>query len=181
MPGYKLSEAGKVQARAAGNWLADKAIQAVYCSPMQRAQETAAIVAEQLAGLRPTNDERISEVYTPYEGRPTAELAQMGWDLYTGNQPPYETPQVVLERVLDFLDSVRRNHRDQAVAAVGHGDILVFPWLHAQGEVPEALMKDRLRDYGLPVDYPATASIMRFDIAGDPRESLPTVSYHRPY
>lgn len=181
LPGYKLSEAGRNQARAAGKWLADKAIKAIYCSPMQRAQETAAIVAEQLADLTPTIDERISEVYTPYEGHPTAELAQMGWDLYTGNKPPYETPQIVLERVLDFLDFVRKRHRDQAVVAVGHGDILVFPWLHAQGEVPEALMKDRLRDYGLPVDYPATASIMRFDLSGDPRETLPSVSYHRPY
>lgn len=181
LPGYRLSETGKSQARAAGEWLADKAIRAIYCSPMQRAQETAAIVAEHLGDLKPKIDQRISEVYTPYEGRPTAELAKKGWDLYTGNLPPYETPQVVLERVLDFLDLARKRHGGEVVAAVGHGDILVFPWLHAQGEVPEALMKDRLRDYGLPVDYPATASIMRFDLADDPRESLPNVSYHRPY
>ncbi len=181
LPGYRLSETGKNQARAAGAWLADKAVRAIYCSPMQRAQETAAIVAAHLGEPKPVIDQRISEVYTPYEGRPTAELAKKGWDLYTGNRPPYETPQVVLERVLDFLDLVRKQHRGQAVAAVGHGDILVFPWLHAQGEVPEALMKDRLQDYGLPVDYPATASIMRFDLADDPRKSLPTVSYHCPY
>lgn len=181
LPGYKLSEAGKSQARAAGAWLADKAICAIYCSPMQRAQETAAIVAEHYPELTPLIDQRISEVYTPYEGRPTAELAKMGWDLYTGNKPPYETPEVVLARVLDFFDHARKQHAGKAVVAVGHGDILVFPWLHAQGERPEALMKDRLRDYGLPVDYPATASIMRFDLAGDPRESLPGVSYHCPY
>lgn len=181
LPGYRLSEAGKLQARAAGVWLASEAIEAIYCSPMQRAQETAAIIAEHFPGLSPTIDQRISEVYTPFEGRPTAELAAMGWDLYTGNEPPYETPPVVLERVLDFFDSVRTRHAGAAVAAVGHGDILVFPWLHAQGEAPKALMKDRLRDYGLPVDYPATASIMRFDLAGDPRESLPSVCYHRPY
>jgi len=181
LPGYKLSETGKLQARAAGQWLAGKAIHAVYCSPMQRAQETAAIVAEQLDMLMPTIDERISEVCTPYEGRPTSELEAIGWDMYSGNEPPYETPAIVLERVLDFLDLVRKRHEDQAVVAVGHGDILVFPWLYAQGEKPDALMKDRLRDYGLPVDYPATASIIRFDLSGDPRESLPTVSYHCPY
>ncbi|MCY3575100.1 MAG: histidine phosphatase family protein [Chloroflexi bacterium] len=181
MPGYKLSEAGKAQARAAGKWLAGKAIEAIYCSPMQRAQETATIVAEALGGIAPSIDQRLMEVHTPYEGHLTAELANMGWDLYTGNQPPYETPQIVLERVLDFFAFVWARHAGKAVAAVGHGDILVFPWLHAQGQVPEALMKDRLQEYGLPVDYPATASIMRFDLTGDARVSLPTASYHCPY
>ena len=181
LPGYRLSGSGKAQARAAGDWLASKSVEAIYCSPMQRAQETAAIIAERLPDLMPTIDQRISEVYTPYEGRPTAEMEAIGWDLYTGNEPPYETPTVVLERVLDFFDFLRTRHAGAAVVAVGHGDILVFPWLHAQGEAPEALMKDRLRDYALPVDYPATASIMCFGLAGDPRESLPTVSYHCPY
>ena len=181
MPGYKLSEAGIAQARAAGNWLADKGIRAIYCSPMERARQTAGIVANSLDCDRPTVDERLIEVYTPYEGRPTAELAKAGWDLYTGNEPPYETPQVVLGRVLDFMDFARTAHPGEAVCAVGHGDILVFPWLHAQGEIPEALMKDRLRDYALPVDYPATASIMRFELAGDPRLELPQVSYHCPW
>ncbi len=181
LPGYQLSEAGRAQARAAGKWLAGKAIQAIYCSPMQRAQETAAIVAEELGGPSPRIDQRLIEVHTPYEGRPTAEMAQMGWDLYTGNKPPYETPQVVLERVLDFFEFVREQHAGKVVAAVGHGDVLVFPWLHAQGHVPEALMKDRLRVYKLPVDYPATAAIMRFDMGGDPRKNLPAVSYHCPY
>ncbi|MCY4146220.1 MAG: histidine phosphatase family protein [Chloroflexi bacterium] len=181
LPGYRLSAAGKAQARAAGEWLADKAVCAIYCSPMQRAQETAAIIANYVSGSMPTIDPRINEVHTPHAGQPTAELAKGGWDLYTGNQPPYETPQVVLERVLDFFDLVRKRHAGKTAAAVGHGDILVFPWLHAQGEAPEALMKDRLREYGLPVAYPATASIMRFDLAGDPRASLPSASYHCPY
>ena len=181
MPGYRLSEAGLQQAQAAGRWLAEVALTAIYCSPMERAQQTAAIVAGYQAELAPRVDDRIVEVYTPYEGQPTAELAAMGWDLYSGNQPPYETPRVVLERVLDFFDHLVSAHRGEAVAAVAHGDILVFPWLHAQNVVPEALMKDRLRDYALPVDYPATASIMTFEFAGSPRETLPSVSYTCPY
>ncbi len=181
LPGYKLSDAGIQQARAAGQWLADKAISAIYSSPMERAQQTAAIVAGWQDNIRPVVDERIIEVSTPYEGRPTAELAKMGWDLYTGNQPPHETPPVVLARVLDFFDFLRVEHPDESIVAVGHGDILVFPWLHAQGIEPEAHLKDRLRECGLPVAYPATASIMRFEISGSPRKALPVVSYHCHY
>ena len=42
-------------------------------------------------------------------------------------------------------------------------------------------MKDKLVDYALPVDYPATASIMSFELRGSPRESLPRVTYSCPY
>ncbi len=181
MPGYRLSQRGVQQAEAAGAWLADKALAAIYCSPMERARQTAEIVAAQQPALSPAIDDRISEVYTPYEGRPIDELAAMGWDLYSGNQAPYETPRKVLRRVHDFFEHVLAAHAGESVAAVAHGDILVFPWLHAQGVVPEALMKDRLRTFALPVDYPATASIMTFELASSPRQTRPGVSYICPY
>ncbi len=181
LPGFYLSDLGIKQARAAGAWLADKPIEAIYSSPMERAQQTAGIVAEQQERLSPVIDERIIEVLTPHEGRPTAELAALGWDLYTGNEPPYETPGMVLERVLDFFEHIVSERAGQAVVAVAHGDILVFPWLHAQGVRPDALMKDKLVDYALPVDYPATASIMSFELGGSPRESLPRVTYICPH
>ncbi len=181
MSGFYLSDAGIDQARAAGKWLADKPIKAIYSSPMERAQQTAAIVAQRHVSLAPSIDERILEVLTPYEGRPTEELAATGWDLYTGNEPPYESPAMVLERVLDFFEHIAVEHSGDSVVAVAHGDILVFPWLHAQGVEPEALMKDRLVEYALPVDYPATASIMTFELGGSPRETLPLVTYTCPY
>ncbi|MDE2748147.1 MAG: histidine phosphatase family protein [Chloroflexota bacterium] len=180
-PGFYLSDPGIKQARTAGAWLADKPIKAIYSSPMERAQQTANIVAEHHKRLSPLIDERIIEVLTPHEGRPTAELAALGWDLYTGNEPPYESPGMVLERVLDFFEHIVCARAGEAVVAVAHGDILVFPWLHAQGVEPDALMKDRLVDYALPVDYPNTASIMIFELEGSPRESLPRVSYVCPY
>ena len=181
LPGYFLSDEGISQARAAGAWLADKNITAIYCSPMERALQTASIVAEYLGGLSPVVDESIIEVGTPYEGEKTAKLAAKGWDLYTGNEPPHEVPASVLERILDFFDDSLERHCGESIVAVAHGDILVFPWLHAQGEMPEALMKDRLLDYALPVEYPATASIMTFELTDSPRKALPDVRYHCPY
>lgn len=181
LPGYHLSDLGLQQAEAAAEWLADKPIKAIYSSPMERAQQTAATVAQRHAAISPSTDERIIEVFTPYEGRPMEELAATGWDLYTGNEPPYESPRMVLERVLDFFEYVVAEHSGDSVLAVAHGDILVFAWLHAQGVEPEALMKDRLVEYALPVDYPATASIMTFELYGSPRETLQRVTYTCPY
>ncbi len=181
LPGFHLSDLGMQQAEAAAAWLSDKPIKAIYSSPMERAQQTAAIVAQRHETLCPRADERILEVLTPYEGRPTQELAATGWDLYTGNEPPFESPAMVLERVLDFFEHLIIAHSGETVVAVAHGDILVFPWLHAQGVEPEALMKDKLVEYALPVDYPATASIMTFELAGSPRETLPRVTYICPY
>ena len=88
---------------------------------------------------------------------------------------------MVLERVLGFFEHVLVAHPGDSVVAVAHGDVLVFPWLHAQGVEPEALMKDRLVEYALPVDYPATASIMTFELDASPRNTLPRVTYVCPY
>ena len=181
LPGFRLSDLGVKQAQAAAEWLANKPVTAIYSSPMERANQTASIVAERHVGLAPIVDERILEVLTPYQGRPIAELAATGWDLYTGNEPPYESPAMVLERVLNFFEHIACEHWGESVVAVAHGDILVFPWLFAQGVEPEALMKDKLVQYALPVDYPATASIMSFELTGSPRDTLPSVRYDSPY
>lgn len=181
LPGFSLSELGLGQAQAAGEWLADKPITAIYSSPMERARQTAAIVAASHEAISPIVDERIIEVSTPHEGRPTAELEAVGWDLYTGNEPPHESPSIVLERVLDFFEHVVSARAGESLVAVAHGDILVFPWLYAQGVEADALLKDRLIEYALPVDYPATASIMTFKFDAPPRESLPQVAYTCPY
>lgn len=181
MPNFYLSETGKEQAHSAGKWLQDKTISKIYCSPMERAQQTAGIVAEYQDNLTPHQDERIIEVHTPYDGKPISELEAMGWDLYTGNEPPYEVPLMILERVHGFFEYLLEEHAGESVIAVGHGDILVFPWLHAQGYVPDVHMKESLLDYNLPEAYPATASIMTYKLTDSPRKVKPIVSYVRPY
>lgn len=181
LPGFYLSDVGEKQVHAAGRWLADKSLSTIYSSPMERAQQTANIVAGYLHQIELQVDQRLIEVRTPYEGRPTEELAAAGWDLYTGSQPPYELPQDVLGRALDFFDHICAVHTGESVLAVAHGDILVFPWLHAKGYVPEALMKDDLLTYELPVAYPATASIMTFCMVAPTGNRRPRVSYCCPY
>lgn len=181
LPDFYLSETGKQQAHGAGKWLKDKNISKIYCSPMERAQQTAGIVAEYQDNFTPVIDERIIEINTPYEGKPLSELEAINWDMYTDNKHPYEVEDTVLNRVHDFFEHVIEQHAGQSIIAVGHGDILVFPWLHAKGVIPQAQLKDSLLDYGLSEAYPATASIMTFKLTDSPRKVKPQVAYIRPY
>ena len=49
-----------------------------------------------------------------------------------------------------FFEHVVAARAGESLVAVGHGDILVFPWLYAQGVEANALLKDRLVDFALP-------------------------------
>lgn len=68
IPGYHLSELGHAMAAAAAASLAGRPIVALYASPLQRAQESAAPWAEQF-GLQINTEERIIEPHNWFEGR----------------------------------------------------------------------------------------------------------------
>lgn len=67
MPGYHLSERGKLQALAASAHLETRDIGVIWASPLERAQETAAKIAEPHE-LEVVTDERIVESHTTLEG-----------------------------------------------------------------------------------------------------------------
>ncbi len=68
LPGYGLSETGQEQARRVAEHLASADVTALFVSPMQRAQETAAPIAEKL-GVEPITDERLIEAANAFEGQ----------------------------------------------------------------------------------------------------------------
>ena len=67
LPGYHLSEDGVLMAKAAAKWFAGRDVKALYSSPMERAQETSAPLAESF-GLPVTIDERLIEAANRFEG-----------------------------------------------------------------------------------------------------------------
>src|SRR5580692_9756812 len=67
LPGYHLSANGRAMADAAADFFSERAVVALFCSPLERAQETAAPVAEQL-GLEIVTDERLIEPSNHFEG-----------------------------------------------------------------------------------------------------------------
>ena len=71
LPGYHLSELGRQMAHLAAEHLGDHDITHVVSSPLERARETAAPIADS-HGLEVTLDERVIEAENYFEGLPVA-------------------------------------------------------------------------------------------------------------
>jgi len=67
LPGYHLSANGRAMAEAAADFFAERAVVALFCSPLERVQETARPVAERL-GLPIVTDDRLIESWNHFEG-----------------------------------------------------------------------------------------------------------------
>lgn len=67
LPGYHLSATGREMAEAAADYFADRPIVALFASPLERAQETAAPVAGRL-GLQIVSDDRLIESTNHFQG-----------------------------------------------------------------------------------------------------------------
>ncbi|SCX26343.1 Broad specificity phosphatase PhoE [Mycolicibacterium fluoranthenivorans] len=71
LPGYHLSDRGRAQAQAAADWLTPRDITHIVASPLERAQETAAPIAE-VHGLAIHTDADLIESWNQFEGERVA-------------------------------------------------------------------------------------------------------------
>jgi len=67
LPGYHLSVQGRLMATAAADYFAERPVVSLFCSPLERALETARPVAERL-GLNIVTDQRLIESANHFEG-----------------------------------------------------------------------------------------------------------------
>jgi len=67
LPGFRLSEAGRLMAKAAADYLAGRDVTVLRSSPLQRALETAEPIAAEF-GLPVEEDERLIEPWNHFEG-----------------------------------------------------------------------------------------------------------------
>lgn len=173
LPRYALGAEGRAQAAATARLLAGEPVTAIYSSPLLRARQTAAAIARGLGGQRVHVSSLLNEVHVPLEGRPLQEGIDANWDIYTGNQPPFETAAGVLARVLRFVLLCLKRHAGQTVVAVTHGDpiafLMLWAWARPIAPEPKAL---------LYVDYLAVASVTTFEFSGEPT-GLPEIRYTR--
>jgi probable phosphoglycerate mutase len=181
LPGFPLSERGKKEAAAAAALLQDEPVVAIYTSPMLRARQTAAILQAAFKPQPPIAEEPLlNEIYSPYDGRPWTELEARDWDFYTGTAPKYEQPETILARVLAFLQRERQRHRGEHVVGVTHADPLAFLWLWLFEKPLTADNRKWLGKFGLPDDYPATASVTTLTFATADPEEKPHYRYLHP-
>jgi broad specificity phosphatase PhoE len=120
LPGYRLSDLGVAQAELTAEYLGGKDVRYLVSSPLERAQQTAAPLAE-LTGLDVATDERLIEADNHLQGRPVAGGKGLFrdprlWKYYRNPfRPSWGEPYArIAERVL----AAARSARDRA----GGGD-----------------------------------------------------------
>jgi probable phosphoglycerate mutase len=123
-----LSDEGRAQAVRLADWLGRESIDAVYVSPMRRAMETAAPLADAL-GVDPVVDEELSEFdrdahfYIPLE-----ELKAAGDERYLkimrGEYDGEVDPQTFREVVAVAIERIIEARPGNTVAVVCHGGVI---------------------------------------------------------
>ena len=139
MPGLHLSEAGREQARGLAERLGPLPLDAVYSSPLERCQETAAVVAE-AKGLKHSTLEEVGEVrYGDWTGRAIKELAKEPlWKLVQATPsaarfPEGESLYEMQARSVRAVERLREAHPDQTVAVCSHADVIKAVACHYLG------------------------------------------------
>ena len=124
LPGYHLSDLGRAQAQAAAEFLAERDIGYLVASPLERAQETAAPLADALE-LAVRTDDRLIEAANELEGRRVAGGKGLFRDVsnwkYFRNplRPSWGEPyEHIAERVLAAVRTARDEASDTGRDAV---------------------------------------------------------------
>jgi broad specificity phosphatase PhoE len=125
LPGYHLSELGRRQAKAASDRLAERDLKVVWASPLERAQETAAIIAEP-HGVDVVTDGRLIESGTTLEGagrriRDLLLSPRHWWSLRNPLTPSWgESFSEIQRRMLDAVREAMAAAEGAELAVVSH-------------------------------------------------------------
>ncbi len=134
LPRFGLSDVGRRQAKLLSGFLAGRPIDTIYCSPLLRARQTAAIVSDLLPGVPVRQSKLILEVLTAHQGSPNS-IMTPGFSFY---EPPGsetdESMQAVYARFARFLRAVARRHAGRAVVAISHADPIAIMRLGLTGK-----------------------------------------------
>ncbi|MEW1842107.1 histidine phosphatase family protein [Nonomuraea angiospora] len=126
LPGYHLSETGKLMAETVAKAVGGRDIVAIYSSPLERALETAAPLAEKL-GLDIVQDDRLIEAGNLLQGRPVGQglaiLRNPRNYRYFWNplRPSWgEAYPTIVRRMKSVIDDARAAARGHEVVLVSH-------------------------------------------------------------
>lgn len=155
-------------------YLQDRPLDAIYASPMLRARQTAAYIVQHHPDQRVRVSSLITETHTPHEGQPLKVLEANGWRMFEGIPEEYEQPADILNRAQRFIQRMRKAYPNGEVAAVSHGELLLWMHLWTRGLdfTPETQFEIQ------PFPEPASVTTLTFtDSIATPADLV----YHRPY
>jgi probable phosphoglycerate mutase len=130
MPGVRLGAEGRRQAERVAERLAREAVAALYTSPLERASETAAPIAERL-GLQPETSEAITDVdYGEWSGMSFEALdSDPRWATWNAAKSTYRPPggETVLDvqrRAIGQVERVVEAYPEGGAVLVSHCDVI---------------------------------------------------------
>jgi probable phosphoglycerate mutase len=139
MPGVVLSERGRAEAEAAARQLAGADIAAIYASPLERTRETGEIVGRRLSLPVTILDDLAELDFGEWTGKTFAEIRKdPRWPAWASHRslsciPGGETMREVQRRVVEAIMEMRKQHPDDAVVVVSHGDVIRAALVFALG------------------------------------------------
>jgi probable phosphomutase (TIGR03848 family) len=163
-PGVSLSPAGRVEAEALAERLAPVRIAAVYSSPLERAMETAEMVARR-HGLAVHRRSGLQEIdFGEWTGRDFDLLrSDPRWTRFNTHRATAEVPggegmARVQARIGAELDGLAERHPAECVVAVSHADVIRAAVLGVLGL--------SLDHFGRLEVWPASVTVLERDAAG---------------
>ena len=166
----ELAPQGREQAEHLARYLASELIDAVYASPLARAKETAAPLAE-LLGMEIRISPGVAEwdqnssEYVPVEELKAANDPR--WQaMLAGEWSSDESEDDFRARVLESIETIVDDHRGQKVAVVCHGGIINGYLSHVLG----------LGEFARGFFYPNYTSINRVAAASSGERSIVTIN-----
>ncbi|MFC1959220.1 MSMEG_4193 family putative phosphomutase [Chloroflexota bacterium] len=140
IPGVHLNADGQAQAQALGLRLADRPLQAIYASPLERTMETAEAIATHHASLTVQIEKGMGEVdFGNWQGEKIQTLTKRKmWHVvqYTPTRayfPEGETMRAAQARSVDTLERLAAQHPRAMIAVVSHSDIIKMVMAHYLG------------------------------------------------
>jgi broad specificity phosphatase PhoE len=126
LPGYNLSDLGRLMAGRAAAYFADRDVTLVVASPLERAQQTAAPIAEKF-GLTIGTDDRLLESLNDFEGQRfgvgdgALRNPRNWWKLRNPLKPSWGEPyKQVAERMLAAAGAARESAHGHEAVLVSH-------------------------------------------------------------
>jgi probable phosphoglycerate mutase len=130
LPEVLLSPQGQEQAAQLAERLGDVPLQAIYCSPLERTRQTAAVIAERV-GLTPQISEALIELdFGEWTGQQIDDLRGVEqWQHFNTFRSGTRAPggELMLEtqgRIVGEMQRLCKHHRGEHIALVSHADVI---------------------------------------------------------
>ena len=179
LPGFGLNNRGYAEASRVAQALSAEPLAALFSSPLLRARQTAREIGRFHSNLDMRVSRLINEVHSAFEGCAMETVESRPGEVYASADPRFDQPQDVFKRFNRFVNRLLRMYPGRHVAAVTHGDVIIFAFIGARGLPLTVESKTKLAGFGFPDVYPATGSITTFAYHVGSVSEQPDIHYRR--